>query len=662
MDFLFFTAANAPLFVRNDAESASWVVDEYALNCAFPYDPAKVIQKGMRIAFADETGIIQPFEIRKVRTYEPDHYQELTCEHIVISELTDEHTPGAQLTDVTAQAALSGLLAGTLWQVGNNTATGTSSGDMALGSVWQNVRTIEANWNVYITPRVTFANGGITGRYLDIAPAVGTWRGVRLSLDKNADEVGVTIDDTNTLTALYGYGASTNGVPLDFSSAVWTATGDHPAKPAGQKYLEDPASTAAYGRNGRARFGFYQNGDITDAQTLLEKTWLALKATNAPTVTIDCIVRDLYRLGYADQPIRLHDTVDVEIRQTETRLQLEIVKLTVDLLDPTATRPTIGYYIPNIVYIQRQTARNATGSVANTSSGRRGGGGSGGKTAIENELHEFETEITANRYEISLRAYQRDMDNVDEILRQAGIYINADGVLVYADDNVNMLGSRFNVTAAAIEAEVTNRQNEDEQMSSRITQTADAITAEVTRATTAEGQMNSRITQTADAIALKANQTALDATNSRVASAEATLTVQAGQISSKVSETDFNGNTIASKINQTATTIKLEASKIDLDGYVTASQLQTKLENATNISTQILTVTGGTMYVGSGNATWQTQDVVENVTFTTASPKIVTLDASGNIAGTYTLNVLTGVNKTRKQMYYLGMDSGSLIG
>jgi hypothetical protein len=387
---------------------------------------------------------------------EPDHYQRLTCEHIAISELTDRHMDAQELTNVTAQAALTGILTGTGWAVGNVTATGTSSADLALGSVWQNVRTIEANWNVYITPRVTFNTSGITGRYLDIAPAQGTWRGIRLSLDKNADEMGVVIDDTEVKTALFGYGASTDGVPLTFATAVWQQTAEHPAKPAGQTYLEDPDATAAYGRNGAARFGFYQNADITDAQTLLEKTWEALKATNAPRVTINCMVRDLYRMGYADQPIRLHDTAMVQIRQTNTNLQLEIIQLTVDLLDPTATRPTIGAYIPNIVYIQRDTGREARGGASNTLSGRRGGGG---KSARENQLSEFETEIRQNQYQISLRAYQRDVTNMENILKEAGVAIDASGVIIYAGNNLTQMKSAIQVNDDRISLVVTDGAN-----------------------------------------------------------------------------------------------------------------------------------------------------------------------------------------------------------
>lgn len=52
------------------------------------------------------------------------------------------------------------------------------------------------------------------------------------------------------------------------------------------------------------------------------------------------------------------------------------------------------------------------------------------------------------------------------------------------------------------------------------------------------------------------------------------LSVMNGEISSKVSQSDYNGDTIASLINQTATSVKILANKIDLSGYVTVSSLQ----------------------------------------------------------------------------------------
>lgn len=74
------------------------------------------------------------------------------------------------------------------------------------------------------------------------------------------------------------------------------------------------------------------------------------------------------------------------------------------------------------------------------------------------------------------------------------------------------------------------------------------------------------------AIALKASQSTVDDLGNRVTTAEATLTVQAGEISSKVSK-----DGVISSINQTPESVTINASKINLQGYVTASQLQSEV-------------------------------------------------------------------------------------
>ena len=399
MQFIFFDAADNRLFVRDDAETATWSVKGMQLTAEFPFVKEKEITRGMRVGFLDDDGIFQPFEVRKVKTYEPDHYQELTAEHIAIAELTDEFYQGSDATDETASAALGTILTGTIWQVGNVTASNLSSADLDKGTVWQNIRNIEANWNVWITPRVTFSGTGITGRYLDIAPAEGAWRGVTLSVNGNADEMGVTVDDSETYTAAYGMGGAVgdDSEPLDFSAAVWTETAEHPAKPEGQKYVEDPAAKALYGRNGRNRFTYYQNADIKEAELLLQKTWDYLQTVNKPKVTIECIVRDLKRMGYAGEGIRRHDLVQVRIEPVGQIVVLTVDDLEVDLLDPTATRPTIGRYIPNIVYINRETMKYASG------------GSGGGQTETQYEKHVFEQEIYRTERSLELEAYERQL-------------------------------------------------------------------------------------------------------------------------------------------------------------------------------------------------------------------------------------------------------------
>lgn len=405
MDYIFFNNSGAVLFVRNDIEMGQWTQEEYTVNMTFPYVPGKVIAEGQRVAFRDPaTDSLEYFEIRNVQNTNPDGFQQFTAEHIVIAELTYEHINTTEITDKTPAQALATVLTGTLWSVGNSAVSAVNSVDIPRGDVWQAVKAIEANYNVYITPRVVVnAAGLITGRYLDITDAQNpVFRGVRLSIDANMLDDTVIYDDSDVYTALYGYGGSVD-VPqtggqqdkteeLTFKDVVWTQTAQHPAKPAGQTYIEDPAKTALYGHSGRPRFGYYQNSNIKDANTLLQKTWETLQ-NSKPKISISGTVVDYYRLGYGGQPVRLHDKAIVEVSPTGEVFSLQVIRNTVDLVDPTANRPEIGDYIPNIIYINRQTNERATGG---------GGGGRHGQTNIEHEDGELFTEFIKTQQKIGM--------------------------------------------------------------------------------------------------------------------------------------------------------------------------------------------------------------------------------------------------------------------
>lgn len=453
MEYIFLNAAGTTLFVRDDMESGHWVQEQMNVTAEFPFDAGKVIQIGQRIAFRDPaTDTLEVFEIVNVVNQEPDHYQQITAEHICIAELSDEHINKQEITDKTAAQALTTALTGTLWSVGNNSASGTQSADLSRGSVWDAVNTIQQNWNVYITPRVTISSSGtITGRYLDIAPAQGTWRGLRLSVRKNLTDPAVTYDDSEVYTALYGYGGSVD-VPqasgddqteeLTIADVVWTATAEHPAKPSGQVYLEWPEKTAIYGRNGRPRYGYYQNANIKDASVLLQKTWESLQQSCEPKISISGTCVDLYRLGYKDQPIRLHDMAIVEIEETGEQFYRQVICNDVDLVDPTGTRPEIGDYIQNIVYINRETNEKASG-------GGGGGGGRGSMTNLEDEDLKWYTEFIKNKNQIGMVIKKKNgTDYIDAAAIALSInewdesttaYINADHVNISATNTAHLL-------------------------------------------------------------------------------------------------------------------------------------------------------------------------------------------------------------------------------
>lgn len=106
-----------------------------------------------------------------------------------------------------------------------------------------------------------------------------------------------------------------------------------------------------------------------------------------------------------------------------------------------------------------------------------------------------------------------------------------------------------------------------------------------------KAQLQSQISVNATQISLRATKSELNDLGARVTTNEAQLVVQSNLISSKVSSTDYNGNTIASLINQTATTIQISAAKINLSGYVTVTNLSTSgqtIINGDNITTGTL--------------------------------------------------------------------------
>lgn len=594
--FTFLTPSGQTLFVRDDAEQAEWTQEEMALDCDFPYRKDAIIETGQRIVFKDpSTGDTQVYEVKQVKAHEPDHYQKIQAENIAISELSDEHMDRLELTNVTPQSALSQVLSGTLWSVGEVKVSAKSSGDISRGSVWQGVLAVRDNWNCYIVPRVTINNSGAITRKLDILSPEGTWTGIRLSVDKNITDPSVTFDDSELATALFGYGGmipaeqqGQQSTEVTFAGVSWSSTSSHPAKPLGQKYLEDPDATALYGRNGRPRYGFFQNTNITDPELLLQKTWEALKNCRYPAVSFEGTITDLYRLGYADQPLKLHDTALVDVYPVGFTKQIQIIKMTTNLLNPTDTVVTIGSYIPNIVYISRDTDSQITGST-------RGGGGGGGKNkSKQTQRSEFESEFTYNNRQIQLRAYQNDVNDLD--------------------NEIKLQDARLTVTAGKIEQEVVDRRAADSVL----------------------------------------NQ----AMNNQYTELRGRITVEAGRIEQIVEGVGKDGKVTAASIvlaiNNSGSSIKISADHIYLDGdtianALTASSITCVGVNCvtSNIHTLVVSNWFG---VGSSRATWQTTSIKHATNYSTQRP--FCYGSTSGVSGVVTGYIATGYETTT--LHYLG--------
>lgn len=130
---------------------------------------------------------------------------------------------------------------------------------------------------------------------------------------------------------------------------------------------------------------------------------------------------------------------------------------------------------------------------------------------------------------------------------------------VKIDENNKQTRSRFEQTNEKIELAVERFDGEILEAYSYINLTADNIRLEV-----------GNVADDVAAIDIKANAIVLSVSGltDRLGTAEASISIQAGEISQKVSSTDFNGETIISKVSQTSSAFKIDAKNIQLDGIV----------------------------------------------------------------------------------------------
>lgn len=146
-------------------------------------------------------------------------------------------------------------------------------------------------------------------------------------------------------------------------------------------------------------------------------------------------------------------------------------------------------------------------------------------------------------------------------------------------------------------------------------------------------------------------------TSKGVSENTASIKTNAGNIELKVSK-----DGVISAINQTAEEVKIKASKINLEGYVTASQLSTAITSATSMGTQIITISQ-TLNLGSRTAEWQDLDVVTSVSKSFGKLENIALaDKDGNIIGRVTLSSFVNkVTYKTRQIHFLGEDTDSSV-
>ena len=232
-------------------------------------------------------------------------------------------------------------------------------------------------------------------------------------------------------------------------------------------------------------------------------------------------------------------------------------------------------------------------------------------------------------------------DNYNKL--KSGIVQTASSITSTVEDNYNKLKSGIIQTASSITSTVEDNYR---KLSSGIVQTASSITATVQNNYTG---LQSQIQQTASSIELK------------VADSYRGLSSEIKTTNSAISLTVKKGE-VVSAINQTAEQIKIQASKIDLEGTVVATDLTTLKGQVSDLTAGVLEASGlktrGLNITSTGFAlnnqlvTWQEQSVVTRVAVTEERWVVIRVGGASGVEGTTKAHLVQSV--TNSTLYYLG--------
>ena len=194
-------------------------------------------------------------------------------------------------------------------------------------------------------------------------------------------------------------------------------------------------------------------------------------------------------------------------------------------------------------------------------------------------------------------------DEAGNILKQAGMQLDPDGLLVYADDNVNMVGARFNVQADKIGMVVGTNEHGNYVKAGEIALAINSTTGESTAMINAT-HVNISGTNTVHALAgdlehdANGNLIIKNAGGLYVRRTEDGITSEFGVYDNG----NLTGGIMVNKINGNDVEVKIKAARVDLGAYATVGEL-----NA--VSAEIQNLTGGTIvesYVGASLVTGAT--------------------------------------------------------
>lgn len=317
-------------------EDATDGTDELKIRCD------EDLGKGERLVWADRQGVVHEHIVDEIERLHDDSgkpYTSVTCINS-INETWDDYIEDKRPSGSVA-VALTSILAGTRWEVGNCDQPGSASHTFYHVKVREGLSALLKTWGGELETVIVTDGVQVTHRYVRVVAKRGNQQSPkRFTWTKDLISIKRKTGSANPKTRVYGYG---KGVETDGGGYGRRLTfGDING---GKDYVEDVSATEVWGHpDGSGGIApavdVYINEQCDDAPQLLAETNDYLEQAKTPTVSYEASVIDLFAFGRDWESVAVGDCVaiiDKGFSAAGIRLKGRVSKLTRDLVTGDAT-------------------------------------------------------------------------------------------------------------------------------------------------------------------------------------------------------------------------------------------------------------------------------------------------------------------------------------
>ena len=271
----------------------------------------------------DELFIIR--EIVQRRTEAGGYAQTVNCEGI-ISELIDSFVPAYDGVNISVSTALSTILSGTRFSVGNVAAV-SSNNDLFLEdtTALEGLNKILENWGCEF---VVSSTQDINNKFpISLYTTIGSNNSVEFRYAKNLKGITKTIDARDVTTRLYPFGKDGLGIESVNSGVAYI----------------DSANISAYVT---PKIGKIQYNEIDDATELKTKATSYLTTIDTPKISYEIDIVELKALsGYSFETFDLGDTIKIVDPDLANGVSARIVEYTYLPFENLKSRVTLANFL-----------------------------------------------------------------------------------------------------------------------------------------------------------------------------------------------------------------------------------------------------------------------------------------------------------------------------